>query len=166
MTDPRLAYAVDRAEIQDLQARYLFALDWFDADAYADCFTEDGVLDWALGIVEGRETIRAEAHGMPKALAAYFADDGSGRPKRLRHYITNIVVQIAGDRATGQAYWMETSNDTPDGSARIGGFGHYQDELHRVNGKWLFSRRKIFNELLDGRCAEASNPVREMGGER
>ena len=52
-------YAADRAEIEDLQARYMFALDWQDADAYAAAFTEDGVLDWAYSMVRGRETIRA-----------------------------------------------------------------------------------------------------------
>lgn len=39
------SYAEDRAAIEHLMARYLFALDFFDADAYASCFTEDGVLD-------------------------------------------------------------------------------------------------------------------------
>ena len=51
-------YAQDRAQIQDLQARYMFALDWQDADAYASTFTEDGVLDWAGGVAKGREAIR------------------------------------------------------------------------------------------------------------
>ncbi|MEO5597256.1 MAG: nuclear transport factor 2 family protein [Novosphingobium sp.] len=45
-----MSYADDRAEIEDLMARYLFALDFFDADTYADTFTQDGVLDWAMGI--------------------------------------------------------------------------------------------------------------------
>ena len=35
-------YAEDRAEIEDLQARYMFALDWQDADIYSDTSTEDG----------------------------------------------------------------------------------------------------------------------------
>ena len=38
-------YASDRAEIADLMARYLFAMDYNDYDAYAECFAEDGVLD-------------------------------------------------------------------------------------------------------------------------
>lgn len=163
MSDARLEFAADRAEIEDLQARYMFALDWFDADAYAACFTEDGVLDWAKGIVEGREAIRAEVRAMPELLTSYFADNGSDRPKRLRHFITNVVVQVNGDRADGRAYWFETANDLPEGKVRIGGFGHYEDELHRMDGKWLFSRRKIYNELLDGRTADAVSPVRELG---
>src|SRR5690606_12424909 len=46
-------YADDRAAIMDLQARYVLALDYFDADGYAAVFAEDGVLDWARGKVEG-----------------------------------------------------------------------------------------------------------------
>ena len=38
-------YAEDRAQIEDLQARYLFALDHFDLDTYVSTFTEDGILD-------------------------------------------------------------------------------------------------------------------------
>jgi len=39
------SYAEDRAAIEDLQARYLFALDFHDPDLYVSTFTEDGVLD-------------------------------------------------------------------------------------------------------------------------
>ena len=52
------SYAEDRAAIEDLMARYLFAMDWNDFDTYAECFTENGVLDYAMGFAEGRETIR------------------------------------------------------------------------------------------------------------
>jgi hypothetical protein len=36
------SYAEDRAAIEDLQARYLFALDFHDPDLYVSTFTEDG----------------------------------------------------------------------------------------------------------------------------
>ena len=49
-----MSYAADRAEIEDLMARYLLAMDYHDADAYAGCFTEDGELDWAMGVARGR----------------------------------------------------------------------------------------------------------------
>jgi hypothetical protein len=39
-------YASDRAQIEDLQARYLFAMNWGDFETYASTFAEDGVLDW------------------------------------------------------------------------------------------------------------------------
>ena len=49
------SYADDRAAIEDLQARYMFALDFGDADAYVETFTEDGVLDIIGQKWEGRE---------------------------------------------------------------------------------------------------------------
>ena len=41
-TRPVSSYAEDRAAIEDLQARYLFALDFHDPDLYVSTFTEDG----------------------------------------------------------------------------------------------------------------------------
>ena len=43
------SYADDRSEIEDLQARYLFALDFRDPELYVTTFTEDGILDVGSG---------------------------------------------------------------------------------------------------------------------
>jgi hypothetical protein len=37
-------------------------------------------------------------------------------------------------------------NPTDQRSNTIGGFGHYEDDLVKVNGQWFFSKRKIYNE--------------------
>ena len=55
---PVSSYAEDRAAIEDLQARYLFALDFHDPDLYVSTFTEDGVLDYGSGEVKGRQAIK------------------------------------------------------------------------------------------------------------
>ena len=52
-------YADDRAEIEDLMARYMFAIDYFDWDAYVGTFAPDGELTFARGTTRGREAIRA-----------------------------------------------------------------------------------------------------------
>src|SRR5262249_328216 len=57
-TRPVSSYAEDRAAIEDLQARYLFALDFHDPDLYVSTFTEDGVLDYGSGEVKGRQAIK------------------------------------------------------------------------------------------------------------
>lgn len=153
-------YARDRAEIEDLQARYMFALDWFDAEAYAATFTEDGTLNWARGTVTGRDAIREEVRGMRAQLAPYYGDDGSGKPVTLRHFITNISITVNGDAATGRSYWYEVANNGPGHTPKIGGFGHYEDELRRVDGRWLFASRKIYNQQLEGRSAAPENPAK------
>ena len=81
------SYAQDRAEIEDLMARYLFAMDWNDFDSYADCFTEDGALDYARGTTEGRENIRAEAKRFKEQVGAIYTDV-DGNPAVLRHLLT------------------------------------------------------------------------------
>lgn len=153
------AYASHRAEIEDLQARYMFALDWQDADAYAATFAEDGVLDWAGGVVTGREAIREEVKGMRAGFAKHEAADAPERPARLRHMITNLVLKIDGDRATARAFWFEFNNDVRGRRPYLGAYGHYEDELRRVNGRWLFSKRKIYNEQYDARAASGENPA-------
>ncbi len=57
-------YGQDRAEIDDLFSRYLFALDWQEPEQYGEVFAPDGVLVWAGGTVNGRAAIvRGNAQG-------------------------------------------------------------------------------------------------------
>ena len=151
------SYAEDRAQIENLQARYMFAIDWWDAERYSETFTEDGELDWARGVLKGRATILAQ-FGTLRAM--FGQDDGTkSQPLRLRHFITNLVLKIEGERATGRAYWFEFLNDNPERKPMVRAYGHYEDEMRRVDGEWLFSRRKIINEFLEGRRASPSNPA-------
>lgn len=155
------SYARNRAEIEDLVARYLFAMDWNDYDAYAECFTEDGVLDYAMGTTQGRENIRAEAKRFKDNVGTIFVDH-EGNPAKLRHVIAHMAIRIEGDRAWNTGFWFEMANDGQQGAPKYGSFGHYEDELARVDGKWLFKRRKIYNEFLEGRMSAPENPVRLM----
>lgn len=158
------SYADDRALIEDLQARYLFALDFQDPEAYAATFAEDGVLDYGAGKIRGREAIAEMVAGMRAGAERQRAEDTSGiRPARGRHNITNIVVDIDGDRATGTAYWFHIGNDNPERGAQLNSFGHYEDEIVKVNGEWLFSLRKIYNEQVEAWVAGFDNPVVHPG---
>ena len=163
---PALAdgYAEDRALIEDLQARYLFALDFRDPEAYAATFTEDGVLDYGAGKIQGREAIRKMVADLRAAAERQRAADTSGlRPAAGRHNIANIVVDIDGDRATATAYWFHMGNANPERAAQLNSFGHYEDEMVKVNGEWLFSLRKIYNEQIAEWAAGEQNPVAHPG---
>ncbi|MWV28896.1 nuclear transport factor 2 family protein [Aurantiacibacter rhizosphaerae] len=161
------SYAQDRAEIEDLMARYLFAMDWNDFDTYADCFTPDGVLDYAKGTTVGRENIREEAREFKERVGTIYKDV-DGNPAVLRHLLTQSVIRIEGDRAWHTGMWFEMANDGPrmdDGgrlTPTVGTFGTYEDELVRVDGEWKFSRRNIRNEFLGGRESSKENPVAVM----
>ena len=140
----RTSYAEDRAAIEDLQARYLFALDFHDPDLYVSTFTEDGVLDYGSGEVKGRQAIKDVIAKMPNPKQV-----AGKRAGAARHNISNIVLKVEGNRAEGRSYWFHYSNDNPDRRGVFDGFGHYEDELIKVNGTWLFTKRKIYNEGRD-----------------
>lgn len=90
---------LDRMQIDDLHSRYIFALDWFDAEVVASLFADDGVLDWAFGVIEGREAIKEAVSGMQVHFRKFEAADAPLRASRLRHFVTNKVMKVDGDRA-------------------------------------------------------------------
>src|SRR5215831_1944675 len=90
---PTSSYAEDRAAIEDLQARYLFALDFHDPDLYVSTFTEDGVLDYGSGEVKGRQAIKDVIARMPNPKAV-----AGKRVAAARHNISNMVIKVDGNR--------------------------------------------------------------------
>ncbi len=158
------SYAEDRAKIEDLQARYLFALDFRDPEAYAATFAPDGILDYGAGEIKGREAIAAMVANMRRSEEERRAQDTSGlRPAAGRHNITNIVIEIDGDTAKATAYWFHMGNDNPERRAQLNSFGHYEDELVKIDGEWYFSKRKIYNEQVAEWAAGPQNPVVQPG---
>jgi hypothetical protein len=153
------SYAEDRAQIMDLQARYLFALDFFDMDTYVSTFTKDGVLDILEYQAKGRDEIRKRLEEARPVFDVSAGKNAQG-PYRAtgRHNITNIVLKIDGNKAVGRAYWFHYGNDNPERRAGIDAYGHYEDELVKVNGQWLFSKRVIYNESVAKWIAPAKNP--------
>jgi hypothetical protein len=153
------SYGDERAQIEDLQARYLFAFDWNDATGYANTFAADGVLNFGWGEIKGREAIRAFiAEGDAGRAQRRAATPAGERPSVGRHIISNIVVQIDGNRASGRAYWTHMTSG-PTGYGTVDFFGHYEDEMVKVNGEWLFASRHVYNEVFDEWAAGSNNPV-------
>jgi hypothetical protein len=143
-------YGDDRAEIENLQARYVLAMDFHNPDAYAATFAEDGVLEWARGQIVGREAIRKWlASGVYNPTRG--AKEVEGWPAAYRHFITNRVIKVDGDHATAVTYWFQGGNLQDRGKFEFGLFGNYVDELVKVDGQWLFKKREIYNEGLESR---------------
>jgi ketosteroid isomerase-like protein len=156
---PSSSYAEDRAEIEDLQARYMFALDFKDPDTYASTFTPDGVLDYGP-VVKGRDAIKKVIADMGKRTAVQPTPGVAGQPPVVgRHNISNIVIKIDGDKAEGRAYWFHYSNRGPKGAGTLDSFGHYEDEMVKVDGRWYFSKRKIYNEQVAAWAYKGGNPA-------
>ncbi len=79
-------------------------------------------------------------------------------PATGRHNITNIVIKIEGDKAKGRAYWFQYGNNNPERKAVLNSYGHYEDEMVKVNGQWLFSKRTIYNEQMEEWIGPKDNP--------
>ncbi len=132
--------AEDRLAIIARTASYCHALDLGDGDAYAANFTEDGVLEGPFdNLREGREEISAMLAGRPR----------QPRPQS-RQLTYNSVVDGDGDRATSVCYATAMRVE----AAETIWVGRYQDQLQKVDGTWLFERRKIDTDWLDGATAK------------
>jgi len=153
-------YAGDRAAIVNLMGRYSFALDFRDAETYVSTFTEDGVLVWAQGETKGRKALYDMiASGVYNPTRD--AEEGKW-PAASRHFILNQVIEVEGNTAKACSYWFQATNNPADRRTMVLGlFGHYEDELLKIKGRWYFKKRTIYNEGLEGRHkAGQTNPAR------
>ena len=153
-------YGDDRALIEDLQARYMFAFDYGDPDGYAGTFAPDGTLDYGGGEIKGRKAIADFiAAGRKRTEEARAKTPAGQMPSVGRHIINNMVIKIDGNKAHGVAYWTHMTSGA-DGRGGVDFFGHYEDEMLKVKGEWLFARRRIYNEAIPEWASAYVNPVK------
>src|SRR5438128_2133607 len=124
--------ALDYAQIQQLVARYSYALDTGDDNgyAYADLFAPDGT----FGRVSGRDQLAATAR------------PGGGHyprgPKFVFHYTSNHVIDPSPEGATGKVYVIEIDAGEPGKrTAIIEDGGHYEDVYVKTPQGWRFKSR-------------------------
>jgi hypothetical protein len=154
------SYGQDRAQIEDLMSRYLFAIDYNDWDSYVETFTPDGELTFARGTSKGRPAIREMLIKFAATMAtSYHTEDG--KMAKLRHVVLQEVIRVEGHRAWGRTLWMEMANHGPGDTMKMGTYGIYEDEFKKENGQWLIAKRNVLNEFLKGRNSGPNNPVRD-----
>lgn len=117
----------DRLAIRERIEAYADAVFRRDADSWIANWAEDAV--WSLpGFeVSGRDNIRAAWLQAMSAfpLAAFFASPGA--------------IRVEGRTAQARVYTQEVLTLADGGLRRI--VGAYEDDLVKVDGAWLFSRR-------------------------
>lgn len=134
--------AEDRFAIQDLFARYSWALDTGDPDALAATFAPDARLVEEVfedpDIWEGHEGIKAMARH-------YMASPNF--PGRQHHATMPLYEPTGPDSCRAKSFVFVTEvHGEPPMVLRFSGY--YQDDLVRVGGQWLFKSRVI--RLWDG----------------
>jgi len=154
-------YAEDRAEIEDLMARYLFAIDYFDWDSYVETFAPDGELTFASGTSKGRDAIRAAVTSFSKRIGEFYHTE-DGKPAKLRHIILQSSIRVEGNKAWGRTQWIEMANHGPKDTMKMGTYGLYEDEFSKIGGHWFIQKRNVLNEFIKGRNSGPNSPVRDM----
>lgn len=131
--------AEDRLDILDLFARYAWAYDCSDAEAYAGTFAPDGVLVGGQLRVQGRPAIR-------EAIKAFFEMRGTSL---WQHYNDHLRMQGNDRECTVWSYWAVLEHHRPDRFG-VGRLGHYFSRCVKVDGRWCFKERAFYAELPDG----------------
>jgi uncharacterized protein (TIGR02246 family) len=126
----RLRRLEDAEQIRTLFLTYGSHLDAKDWEPYSNLFTEDGEFIAPIGVARGPDAIRELFDGRLR-------DVPSGT-----HLITNLSVEIDGDRATVRALWTYIGRDSA-GMPTLTQNGTYDSALVRVDRRWMFRRHEI-----------------------
>ena len=132
---------VDRAEIEELVARYVHALDTRDADAYASVFTEDAVYEVAGTVYRGRDAIRKIVTDLTEAREASLAS--GEQPADLYHVMSNSSIEMLSETEARHISYAQTVRAAEGGQFIVGFMGRYEDEIVKRDGRWQIADRKL-----------------------
>lgn len=136
---PELSALLHKQAITEVIYRYCRAVDRLDEPLLVDCFHPDAVHE--QGGFAG-----PSAQFCAHALARLRTCESS------QHHVGNILIELDGDRALSEAYWVAYHRITP-GSGATGLFaacevaqdlfvgGRYIDRFERRDGRWRIAVR-------------------------
>jgi uncharacterized protein (TIGR02246 family) len=129
--------ADEKDAIRELMARYCHALDACRFDEVASLFADDGEWTTTYGSARGRAQIEA-------LLTSVVPRKGEG-PQR-KHYITNIIIRLAGDRASARSDYLVV-RESERGLMPVMG-GTYRDDFVKRDGAWQFARKQLVHDIV------------------
>ena len=131
----------DRIAVEDVMARYVWAVDSLDAEGYVAVFTADAVIDSNGSLSKGHEQIRRIVTSLIQR-----RDDNKAKglpTSNLYHVISNVRITFPkANEAVHQSYWQTVRRDK-DGRMTAAAMGRSEDRLVKRNGKWLIQSRKL-----------------------
>ena len=127
----RLAAACDRDEIRQLLYRYARGVDRSDVDLLRSVYAPAGTDHHGLFDGPGRD--------YADRLVAAEADAA----RVGNHHLTNMLIEVEGDTARAETYFLAVHPHEDDGTERLGvTSGRYLDSLVR----WTILRREVVND--------------------
>jgi hypothetical protein len=131
----------DRQAITDLIYRYCRAMDRIDPELGYSIWHEDGVADYGEAIYQG------SGRGFID-----FVCESHRRMLAHSHQITNIIIDLDGDRAGSEAYVMAALRTKAGAQLRqMSVWGRYIDRWSRRDGRWGIDKRVTIIDLHDVR---------------
>ena len=123
----------DRVAIDDLFARYAWAVDTGDVEAFVPLFTPDAV------ILDPNGRFDAETGG-----PAAFVELMRGNPTfpGRQHWVGQLVLEGDTESITARSFAIVPSLHRT-GATNLHLVAWYEDELRKVDGRWLFAARAI-----------------------
>ena len=137
-SEPALRTLLDQRELYDLALRYARAADRRDYPAFAEIFTEAGRIS-----VHHRDAFGTEAiHAMEDRATIVRSMKGLEAYEKTQHLVANQLMEIDGDRASGETYCtahhIYRVDEVP---MNLTMFIRYQDRWVREGGRWWFEER-------------------------
>jgi hypothetical protein len=146
--ETRLRAALSKHEIRDVLLRYCRGVDRRDAELLLTVFHEDAVLD------RGNST---------RSAAEFIEFIASSPATQMMHSVGNVWIELEGDTALSEAYFVSTqildttTRAVPDnggsswvesapGLSIVTSAGRYLDRFERQDGTWKISYRAIVHE--------------------
>ena len=124
--DEAIAELLDRQAILGCMHRYTRGVDRMDAELLLSAYHDDAL------------DVRGEIARTPRGFVEYLFPTQQVKETN-QHYLTNHVVEINGDTAHAETYWMAVARMT-DGTVTKSG-GRYVDRLERRDGEWRIALR-------------------------
>lgn len=153
----RIGVIESRQQITDVLNRYARGWDRLDEEALRSCFWPDA----------------QHQHGSYKGLSQAFIDRAFpvvAKVKGTRHSISNIDIEITGDRAFSECYFAATHRRmNAEGTDEEDYFssGRYLDRFERRGGVWKIAMRRGLNEFerIEPRADKslANSPADQLG---
>jgi len=130
---------IERA-CERLLVEYARRVDFGEAAAIADLFTEDGRWEGTDLVLDGREEIRA-----------WFSERGRLERRVARHVCTNIAVTVESPtEAASLCYMLDYRHDRRDGDLTLPVpadppkyIGELQDHFRLTDEGWRFASRRV-----------------------
>jgi hypothetical protein len=127
----RLREVADRQEIHQTLMRYCRGVDRADEDLINSAFHPGAVDD----------------HGTPRPATELAHGVAHGSQPQLMHFTGNVLIDLDGDTAFVESYFMSFSPQEEDGvtSTRTRA-GRYVDRFERRDGAWKIAHRLVVDE--------------------